>query len=89
MAEIKKEGVAIARSGQRHHWIDDTPVEVLDELYCVARLGANGMVIPGSRISGDFRSPSAVCAACDGLRKQYPDADVFGSLIVDRLAGLS
>ena len=89
MAETKNEGFLIARSGQHHHWIDDMPGEVVYELYCVARLGADGMVIPGSRLSGDFRSPIAVCAACDELRKQYPDADVFGSLIVDRLAGLS
>jgi hypothetical protein len=89
MAETRNEGVLIVCNGKRYRWFEEEQAEVIDELYCVARLGADGMVIPGSRLSGDFSSPNAVCVACDELRRQYPDAAVFGSLIVDRLAALS
>lgn len=88
MAEGQFNPTTIA-NGKRYRWIEDVPAVSADDLYCVARLGDDGLLIPGSRISGDFSSPSAVCAACDELRKQYPDAAVFGSLIVDRLASLS
>ena len=89
LPETKSTGLSVIHNGQHYRWFEEESIEVVDELYCVARLGADGMVIPGSRLSGDFSSPCAVFAARDELRKQYPDADVFGSLIVDRLAGLS
>ena len=76
-------------NSKQYRWVEDVPEVPTDDLYCVARLGADGLLIPGSRLSADFTSPSAVCAACDELRKQHPDAAVFGSLIVDRLASLS
>lgn len=86
MAETQSTGVLVIHNGRRYRWFEEEPADDIDDLYCVARIGSDGMVIPGSRLSGDFSSPGAVCAACDELRKQYPDAAVCGSLIVDRLA---
>ncbi|TXH01369.1 MAG: hypothetical protein E6R09_06865 [Rhodocyclaceae bacterium] len=89
LPETPSNGVPVIHNGLRYHWFEEEPAEIIDNLYCVARLGADGVVIPGSRLSGDFSSPGAVCSACDELRKRYPDAAVFGSLIVDRLAAHS
>lgn len=65
--------------------LEDTQM-VDDELYCVAKLGNDGKAIPGSRLSGDFSSPSAVFDARDALLASHPDANVFSSLVVDRLS---
>lgn len=83
-----EQGIRIDHNGKRYRWIEDAQCEPERDLYCVARLGADGFLIPGTRLSGDYDSPSAVIALRDEMRKQVPDAEVFGSRIVDRLTAL-
>lgn len=80
----------VMHNGKRYQWFEeDDQVEELGELCCVARLGNDGAVIPSSRLSSDFSSPRAAIAARDALLAQHPDAAIFGSRVVDRLAGAS
>lgn len=70
-----------------YRWVEEPEIPMVEnELYCVAKLGSDGKVIPGTRLSGDFSSPSAVFDARDALLATHPDANVFSSLVVDRLS---
>jgi len=69
---------SINSTSQSARFIDvqDEPIE---STYCIALIGADGKVIPNTRLSDDYDSPGAAFAVLDALKSKHPNAGVFAA----------
>lgn len=61
--------------------VDIVP-EVKPDTYCIALIGEDGRVVPGSRLSGGFTSLSKAFSSLEIFKSQHPSAGVFSTASV-------